>query len=77
MIGHPQGASGAAGIAATLLMMQEKMIHPTTNLDVPDPECDLDYVPHTARKKEVGYALCHTLGFGSKCSALILKNMNV
>jgi 3-oxoacyl-[acyl-carrier-protein] synthase II len=74
MIGHPQGASGAAGMAATLLCMQENMIHPTVNLQVPDSECDLDYVPQTARKKEVKYALCNTLGFGSKCSVLILKN---
>ncbi len=50
------------------------MIYPTINLDEPDPECDLDYVPNTARKKEFRYALCNTLGFGSKCSALILKN---
>ncbi|HNV86041.1 MAG TPA: beta-ketoacyl-[acyl-carrier-protein] synthase family protein [Candidatus Omnitrophota bacterium] len=75
MIGHPQGASGSAGLAATLLSMEEKMLHPTINLDSPDPECDLDYIPNTARKKEVEHVLCNTLGFGSKCSVLILKNM--
>ncbi len=76
MIGHPQGASGAAGLAATLLAMREKMIHPTINLDAQDPECDLDYVPNTARKHEMEYVLCNTLGFGSKCSALVLKNLS-
>jgi len=73
MIGHPQGASGAAGLAATLLLMQEDMIHPTINLDSPDPKCDLDYVPYKARQKRIDYALCNTLGFGSKCSALLVK----
>jgi len=75
MIGHPQGASGSAGLAATLVSMEEKMLHPTVNLDSPDPDCDLDYIPNTARKKEVEHVLCNTLGFGSKCSVLILKNM--
>ena len=75
MIGHPQGASGAAGTAATLLMASRGLIHPTINLEHFDPECNLDYVPHTTRKKEIRYALCNTLGFGSKCSALILENL--
>lgn len=74
MIGHPQGASGSAAVAASLLCMQDNMIHPTINLEDPDPECDLDYVAQTARKKEVKYILCNTMGFGSKCSVLIFKN---
>ena len=45
MIGHPQGACGAAGIAATLLAMRDGVVPPTINVDEPDPECDLDYVP--------------------------------
>ncbi len=73
MIGHPQGASGAAGIAATLLCMQEGMVHPTINLDEHDEGCDLDYVAQQARKHAMEYVLCNTLGFGSKCSALIFK----
>lgn len=73
MIGHPQGASGAAGLAATLLCMDEGMVHPTLNLDEQDGGCDLDYVANRARKHPVEYALCNTLGFGSKCSSLILK----
>ncbi len=73
MIGHPQGASGAAGIAATLLCMEDSMVHPTINLDEKDEGCDLDYVAHEARKHAMEYVLCNTLGFGSKCSALIFR----
>jgi 3-oxoacyl-[acyl-carrier-protein] synthase II len=72
-IGHPQGASGAAGIAATLIAMRENCLPPTINLDVPDPECDLDYVPHLARQHSFEYALCNCIAFGSKNSALVLR----
>jgi 3-oxoacyl-[acyl-carrier-protein] synthase II len=72
-IGHPQGASGAAGLGATLCAMHTGMIPPTINLDVPDPQCDLDYVPNTARKAEVRIALCNCIGFGSKNSALVVE----
>ena len=72
-IGHPQGASGAAGLAATLCAMHTGMIPPTINLDEPDPQCDLDYVPNTARKAEVQIALCNCIGFGSKNSALVVE----
>ncbi|HUR97436.1 MAG TPA: beta-ketoacyl-[acyl-carrier-protein] synthase family protein, partial [Pyrinomonadaceae bacterium] len=64
-IGHPQGATGAAGIGATLLAMNEGIIPPTINLDVADPLCDLDYVPNTAREANVNAALCNCIGFGS------------
>ena len=74
MTGHPQGASGAAGLAATLLAMREEKIHPTLNLEMRDEECDLDYVPNTARSYKIRYALLNTLGFGSKCSSLVIKN---
>ncbi len=74
-IGHPQGATGSAGIAAALLAINEGIIPPTINLDVPDPECDLDYVPNVARKASVNAALCNCIGFGSKNSALILKKI--
>jgi 3-oxoacyl-[acyl-carrier-protein] synthase II len=72
-IGHPQGASGAAGIGATLCAMHTGMIPPTINLDEPDPACDLDYVPNTAREADVRVALCNCIGFGSKNSALIIE----
>jgi 3-oxoacyl-[acyl-carrier-protein] synthase II len=72
MIGHPQGASGAAGISGVLFAFKENLIPPTLNLDNPDPECDLDYVPRVARKASVRYALANCIGFGSKNSALVL-----
>jgi 3-oxoacyl-[acyl-carrier-protein] synthase II len=72
-IGHPQGATGAAGIGATLFAMNENVIPPTINLDVADPECDLDYVPNRSRPGVVNAALCNCIGFGSKNSALILR----
>lgn len=76
LIGHPQGACGAAGIAATLLAMRDEVLPPTINLDDPDEECDLDYVPDIGRHKEIGVALCNCIAFGSKNSALVLKHMN-
>jgi 3-oxoacyl-[acyl-carrier-protein] synthase II len=72
-VGHPQGASGAAGIAAALCAMHTSLIPPTINLDEPDPECDLDYVPNEARERSVRVALCNCIGFGSKNSALIIE----
>jgi 3-oxoacyl-[acyl-carrier-protein] synthase II len=74
-IGHAQGASGAAGVAATLVAMEHSQIPPTINLDVPDPECDLDYVPVPARKASVEHAVCNCVGFGSKNSALVLRKI--
>lgn len=74
-IGHPQGASGAAGIGAALLALNENIIPPTINLDEADKDCDLDYVPNVARKAEVKTALCNCIGFGSKNSALVLKKL--
>jgi 3-oxoacyl-[acyl-carrier-protein] synthase II len=75
MIGHPQGACGAAGIAATVLSMRLGELHPTINLSDPDPECDLDYIPCTARKQQVDVALCNCIAFGSKNSAMVLKRV--
>jgi 3-oxoacyl-[acyl-carrier-protein] synthase II len=72
MIGHPQGACGAAGLAATILMMRQRVVHPTINLDQPDPQCDLDYVPNQARKMDVDVALCNCIAFGSKNSAMVI-----
>lgn len=74
-IGHPQGASGAAGLGAALCAMHTNKIPPTINLDDPDPECDLDYVPNEAREVNVRVALCNCIGFGSKNSALVVKKV--
>ncbi|HEX8249954.1 MAG TPA: beta-ketoacyl-[acyl-carrier-protein] synthase family protein [Pyrinomonadaceae bacterium] len=75
-IGHPQGASGAAGIGAALLALNENIIAPTINLDEADELCDLDYVPNAARAAKVKTALCNCIGFGSKNSALVLQKNN-
>jgi 3-oxoacyl-[acyl-carrier-protein] synthase II len=74
-IGHPQGASGAAGLAAALCAMTTGLIPPTINLDEPAPECDLDYTPNRARESEVRVALCNCIGFGSKNSALVVERV--
>jgi 3-oxoacyl-[acyl-carrier-protein] synthase II len=74
-IGHPQGASGAAGLAAALCAINTNVIPPTINLDEPDPACDLDYTPNHAREREVRVALCNCIGFGSKNSALVVERM--
>ena len=73
MIGHPQGACGAAGVAATLMAFRDGLLPPTINLDAPDPECDLDYVANEARRARIDAAVCNTIAFGSKNSALVLK----
>jgi 3-oxoacyl-[acyl-carrier-protein] synthase II len=72
MIGHPQGASGAAGVAATALALDRRVLPPTINLYDPDPACDMDFIPNDPREEEVDAALCNCLGFGSKNSALVL-----
>jgi len=74
-IGHPQGACGAAGVAATVIAMHHGEIPPTINLDNPDPECDLDYVPQPGRKVEIEHAVCNCIAFGSKNSALVLRRI--
>ena len=58
LIGHPQGASGAAGVAATLLGMRDGVAPPTINLDDQDPECDLDYIPNEAGNLDFGVRAC-------------------
>jgi 3-oxoacyl-[acyl-carrier-protein] synthase II len=75
LIGHPQGASGAAGVAATLLAMRDGIAPPTINLENADPECDLDYIPNQARPLDFEYALANCIAFGSKNSALVLKKL--
>ena len=74
-IGHAQGACGSASLAATLIAMEHGKIPPTINLDVQDPECDLDYVPDADRLAKIEHAICNCVGFGSKNSALVLKKI--
>ena len=72
MIGHPQGASGAAGVVATALALDRGFLPPTINLTHQDPACDLDFLPNVGRAARIEAALCNCLGFGSKNSALVL-----
>ncbi|MSR63224.1 MAG: beta-ketoacyl-[acyl-carrier-protein] synthase II [Planctomycetes bacterium] len=64
MIGHLLGASSAVELVATALSVHQGRVHPTRNLEVPDPECDLDYVPGAARELSIQNALSNSLGFG-------------
>lgn len=73
MIGHPQGASGAAGLVAAVLGMNEGYLPPTINYEEPDPECDLNYIPNRALRKTAEVALCNCIAFGSKNSALVIS----
>ena len=73
MIGHPQGACGAAGVAASLLAMRDSYLPPTINRDVPDPDCDLDVIPNAGRERKIDTFLCNCIGFGSKNAALVFR----
>ena len=72
MIGHPQGASGAAGIVTSALALSRGFLPPTINQSTPDPDCDLDFIPNHGRAGSPAAALCNCLGFGSKNSAIVL-----
>ncbi len=76
MTGHLLGAAGAAELIATLLCMENKLIHPTINYETPDPECDLDYVPNKARPGEITCALSNSLGFGGHNAVLVVRKFN-
>ena len=73
MIGHLLGAAGSVELAATILQMRKGRIHPTINLEFPDPECDLDYVADGARDAEINYAITNSFGFGGHNISIILK----
>jgi 3-oxoacyl-[acyl-carrier-protein] synthase II len=75
LIGHPQGACGAASVAAALLAMRDGFAHPTINVDEPDPECDLDYIPKMGRPMQIEHAVANCIAFGSKNSALVLRRV--
>ena len=73
MTGHMLGAAGGVEIAACLMAMQEGIVPPTINLEEPDPECDLDYVPHVAREAKVDVALSNSFGFGGHNASLLIR----
>jgi len=72
MIGHLLGAAGAVEAIATLLTINRGIIHPTINYENPDPECDLDYVPNVARRKDVRIAISNGFGFGGHNAVVVL-----
>jgi 3-oxoacyl-[acyl-carrier-protein] synthase II len=74
MIGHSLGASGAVETAAALLAMRDRFVPPTLNLETPDPECDLDYVPGCSRSRDVRTVLVNAFGFGGNNAALVLRH---
>jgi minimal PKS ketosynthase (KS/KS alpha) len=74
MVGHSLGAIGAVEVAATALAVQTGVVPPTANLERPDPDCDLDYVPNDAREADVGVALSVGSGFGGFQSAILLSD---
>ena len=71
--GHMMGAAGGVEAIAVLLAIEKGIIHPTLNYEFPDPDCDLDYVPNQARKKEVRLGLSISAGFGGVNSAILIK----
>jgi 3-oxoacyl-[acyl-carrier-protein] synthase II len=75
MIGHMMGATGAVEAAVCLMTMRDGIIHPTINLETPDPECDLDYVPNIAREANVEVALSNSFGLGGQNACLVLSRM--
>jgi len=76
MIGHPQGACGAAGCVASLLAMRDGFLPPTINREQIDPDCDLDVVPNVGRAQPIGALLCNCIGFGSKNSAVVFTRVD-
>ena len=73
MIGHTLGAAGALEAVASIKTIVEGEIHPTTNYEFPDPECDLDYVPNQARQQRVDTVLSNSFGFGGQNACLVLR----
>ncbi len=73
MIGHLLGAAGAAEAIATIMSIYENKVHPTINLETPDPECDLNYIPNTARDWKINVAISNTFGFGGHNASLLFR----
>lgn len=76
MVSHMLGAAGAVELIASALTLQNGIVHPTINLLEPDPDCDLDYVPNTARKADVNFAISNSFGFGGQNACVALRKIN-
>jgi len=73
MTGHLLGGAGGLEAGITVLALRDQMLPPTINLDTPDPECDLDYIPNHARKAKVDIALTNSFGFGGTNGCLLFR----
>ena len=73
MIGHLLGAAGGVESAVTILSVYHQHVHPTINYEVPDPDCDLDFVPNKGREMRIDYALTNSFGFGGTNGAILFK----
>jgi 3-oxoacyl-[acyl-carrier-protein] synthase II len=76
MIGHLLGASGAVAAIATIMAIREGIVPPTINYEMPDPDCDLDYVPNSARRMSVKTALVNAFAFGGTNAVLVLRTVD-
>lgn len=73
MTGHLLGAAGGIEAIISVMAIRDSFLPPTINLEEPDPECDLDYIPNVGRNREIGYAISNALGFGGHNGALVFK----
>src|SRR5207237_9823727 len=76
MIWHLLGAAGAVEAIASILCINHGIVHPTINLEHPDPECDLDYVPNEPRRHEIEVAMSNSFGFGGQNACIVLKRFD-
>ncbi len=74
MTGHLMGAAGALEAVFSIQALRESIVPPTINLQTPDPDCDLDYIPHTARKLALRFILSNSFGFGGHNASLIFAH---
>jgi 3-oxoacyl-(acyl-carrier-protein) synthase len=74
MMGHLLGAAGGVEAGIIALALRNQIVPPTVNYETPDPDCDLDYVPRTARRVQMRYALSNSFGFGGTNAALLMKH---
>ena len=73
MTGHLLGAAGGVEAIFSVLAIKDSVVPPTINLETPDPECDLDYVPNPSRQKEVNVVMSNSLGFGGHNATIVFK----
>ena len=75
-MGHLIAAAGVAGLVLTVMTIRRGVIHPTINYETPDPECDLDYVPNSAREGRIEHALTNAFGFGGQNISLVVSRFS-